>query len=226
MRGELHRTLLILVIGAALAVTSGCARKLSETEVEMSQLVFGDSIDTDKVRVRAGIGVLPLPKTDPIPKDAPKRDARKLPKGVCDRVPQPDRKIEFPAGFVLWNQVFLKRDLYRDDMFEGWPESLPMPHALLMMHELVHVWQWQNRDRTGYTPGRSGAESLRKGDPYYWPGREAGAYLSYGFEAQAAMVEDYMCMTLFDPGNPRRDELAALVGPVLPVANLGAALGR
>ena len=42
MRGDLHRTLLILVIGAALAVTSGCARKLSETEVEMSQLVFGD----------------------------------------------------------------------------------------------------------------------------------------------------------------------------------------
>lgn len=217
----------ILVVGALVVLgTAGCARNLSDTEVEMSRLVFGDSLDTDKVRVRAGIGVLPLPKAKPTPKDAPKQDARKLPKGVCDRVPQPDRKIEFPAGFVLWNQVFLKRDLYRDDMFEGWPKSLPMPHAVLMMHEFVHVWQWQNRDRTGYTPGRSGAESLRPGDPYYWPGREAGAYLSYGFEAQAAMVEDYMCMTLFDPTNPRRADLAALIGPVLPVTRLGEALGR
>ncbi|MCK8464216.1 hypothetical protein MUY35_10175 [Aliiroseovarius sp. S1339] len=217
---------MVIILAAAVATMSGCARKLSTTEVELSRIVFGESLDTDKVRVRAGIGVLPLPKADPIPADAPKRDARKLPKGVCDRVPQLDRKIEFPAGFVLWNQVFLKRNLYRDDMFEGWPESLPIPHALLMMHELVHVWQWQNRDRTGYTPGQSGAESLRKGDPYYWPGREAGAYLSYGFEAQAAMVEDYMCMTLFDPTNPRRADLATLISPVLPVNRLGAALQR
>lgn len=217
-----------MVFAATLAVivTSACSRALSPTEVELSQTVFGDSLDTEKVRIRAGVGLLPLPKADPIPADAPKQDARKLPKGVCDRVPNPNRKIEFPAGFVLWNQIFLKRDFYRDDMFEGWPNSLPMPHALLMMHELVHVWQWQNRDRTGYTPGRSGAEALRKGDPYYWPGREAGAYLSYGFEAQAAMVEDYMCMTLFDPRNSRRVELEALISPVIPVERLGKALGR
>ncbi|MDE9451276.1 hypothetical protein J3R80_12445 [Aliiroseovarius sp. Z3] len=212
---------LLVALGVA-----GCARKLSDTEVHMSRLVFGDSLDTERVRVRAGIGVLPLPKSDPIPAGAAKQNARKLPKGICDRVPQPDRKIEFPAGFVLWNQVFLKRDLYRDDMFEGWPESLPMPQALLMMHELVHVWQWQNRGRTGYSPFKSGAESLRPGDPYYWPAREAGAYLSYGFEAQAAMVEDYMCMTLFDPANPRRKEIEALIAPVIPVNRLADALNR
>lgn len=214
----------------ALVCLTACSRPLSDTEVEMSHIVFGDSLDTEKVRVRAGIGVLPLPPPKPpavpAPDAAPDAAPRKLPKGVCDRVPQPNRKIAFPAGFVLWNQVFLKRDFYRDDMFEGWPERLPMPQALLMMHELVHVWQWQNRDRTGYTPGRSGAESLRKGDPYYWPGREAGAYLSYNFEGQAAMVEDYMCMTLFDPDHPRRAELEALITPVLPVDRLGHVLGR
>ncbi|WP_371168416.1 hypothetical protein [Aliiroseovarius sp. 2305UL8-7] len=209
-----------------LILLSACARPLSDTEVEMSRLLFGDTLDTDKVRVRAGIGVLPLPQPKPDAKAAPKPQARKLPKGICHRVPQPNRKIQFPAGLVLWNQVFLKRDFYRADMFEGWPESLPMPQALLMAHELVHVWQWQNRARTGYTPWRSGAESLRKGDPYYWPAREPGAYLSYNFEAQAAMVEDYMCMTLFDPTNPRRAELEALIGPVLPVANLGKVSGR
>ena len=226
MRGGLHRISLIAAVVVGVAATTGCARKLSPTEVEMSRIVFGDSLDTNKVRVRAGIGVLPLPRAKAEAKIAPKPQARKLPKGVCDRVPQPNRKIEFPAGFVLWNQIYLSRKLYRDDMFEGWPKSLPMPQALLMLHELVHVWQWQNRDRTGYTPGRSGAESLRKGDPYYWQGRKAGEYLSFNFEAQAAMVEDYMCMTLFDPTNPRRAELEGLIGPVLPVSELGKALGR
>lgn len=24
---------------------------------------------------------------------------------------------------------------------------------MLFAHEMTHVWQWQNRDRTGYTPG-------------------------------------------------------------------------
>jgi len=203
-----------------------CARPLSETEVEMSKIVFGDSLATEKIRVRAGVGALPLPKTEPMPQYGPRRAAQKLPEGVCDRVAQPNRKLSFPAGFVLWNQVFLSHKFYRDDMFEGWPESVPMPHALLMLHELVHVWQWQTRARTGYTPSRSGAESLQPGDPYYWPGRKRGAYLSYNFEAQAAMVEDYMCMTLFDPTNPKRAELRALIEPVIPVSGLDAALNR
>lgn len=192
----------------------------------MSRTMFGDSLDTDKVRVRAGIGILPLPNPEPVTQDTPKLAPRDIPETVCDRVAQPDRKWTFPAGFVLWNQVFLKRDYYRDDMFEGWPESLPMPHALLMAHELVHVWQWQNRARTGYTPFKSGAESFQPGDPYYWPGREAGAYLSYNFEAQAALVEDYMCMTLFVPNHPRRKEVEALITPVIPVDQLAQALKR
>ena len=210
----------------ALVCLSACSRPLSENEVQMSQTLFGDTLDTSKVRVRAGVGALPLPNPDPIPEDVAKAAPRDIPKTVCDRVPQPDQKWTYPAGFVLWNQIYLKREFYRDDMFDGWPESLPMPHALLMAHELVHVWQWQNRDRTGYTPFKSGAESFQPGDPYYWPGREPGAYLSYNFEAQAALVEDYMCMTLFVPDHPRRKELEALIAPVIPVGQLADALGR
>ncbi|MCK0169484.1 hypothetical protein MWU53_00265 [Aliiroseovarius sp. S1123] len=210
----------------ALVSLAACSRPLSENEVQMSQTLFGDTLDTSKVRVRTGIGLLPLPRPKPIPEDAPKAAPRDIPKTVCDRVPQPDREWEFPPGFALWNQIYLKRALYRDDMFAGWPKSLPMPHALIMAHELVHVWQWQNRDRTGYTPTKSGAESFQPGDPYYWPGREAGAFLSYNFEAQAALVEDYMCMTLFVPDHPRRKEIEALITPVIPVDQLSDALGR
>ncbi len=186
----------------ALVSLAACSRPLSENEVQMSQTLFGDTLDTSKVRVRTGIGLLPLPSPSRFPTTHQRprpATSRKLSAIVC---PSRTGNGEFPPGFALWNQIYLKRALYRDDMFAGWPKSLPMPHALLMAHELVHVWQWQNRDRTGYTPTKSGAESFQPGDPYYWPGREAGAFLSYNFEAQAALVEDYMCMTLFVPDHP------------------------
>ncbi|MEJ1991329.1 MAG: hypothetical protein P8X50_06305 [Maritimibacter sp.] len=42
-------------------------------------------------------------------------------------------------------------------------------------------------------------------------------FLSYGYEQQAAMVQDFTCYALFDRQSPRLDELATLLRPVLPV---------
>lgn len=226
MRGAHRKGIRATLLTVLLVGSVACSRPLSDTEVEMSRTLFGNTLDPRKVRVRAGIGVLSPPQPKSIPRIGPEVVAYDLPDTICDRVADPDRKWTYPAGFVLWNQVFLKRDFYRDDMFEGWPDNLPMPQALLMAHELVHVWQWQNRALTGYTPGRSGAESFQPGDPYYWPGREADVFLSYNFEAQAALVEDYMCMTLFVPHHPRRKELEALITPAIPVNGLSDALER
>lgn len=207
-----------------LVVLSGCARPLTQNEREIAAAVFGDSFDPDPVRVRLGVGLAPLPKraisdgraarnppAPPLPKDWHPPDT------ICDRVAEPDRGWQFPAGFVLGNQIFLARDFYRPDMFAGWPDRLPIGQSLLMAHELMHVWQFQNRARTGYSTLRSGAESLMAGDPYYWPGKGQSALLAFNFEAQAAIVEDYLCYTFLLPDHPRRAELAALIGPVLPV---------
>ncbi|MCI2399374.1 hypothetical protein [Aliiroseovarius subalbicans] len=210
----------------ALFLVAGCARGLAPGEEDFAKALFGDSLNTDRIIVQAGIGVVPLPrdKTPNVDADAP--PPRKPPKGMCKRVPSPRLGWQYPAGFVLWNEVYLKSDFYRSDMMEGWPNSVLLPHALLMAHELVHVWQWQNRARTDYTPSTSGAESVGNRDPYFYEADPTRTFLSYGFEQQAAMIEDYVCYRLFEPNAPRRRELYELINPVLPLGNFEAALAR
>ena len=99
------------------------------------------------------------------------------------------------------------------------------PQALVFAHELTHIWQWQNRARTGYTPFRAAAESLRLVDPYFAPPGEA-PFLSFGYEQQAAIVEDFICFTFANPDHPRRAELREILAPVFPVDAFEAALGR
>ncbi len=182
--------------------------------------------------VQTGVGLTPLPKDPPPAVDdtAPPPPPRHVPEGICTRVPSPrEGGFQWPAGLVLWNQVFLKRDFYREDMMEGWPpQAVPLPQALLMAHELVHVWQWQNRARTDYDPASSGSESVRSLDPYWYVPEADRAFLTYGFEQQAAMIEDYVCYTMFAPPHapPRRAELRALINPVLPLDSFDARLGR
>ena len=49
---------------------------------------------------------------------------------------------------------------------------------------------------------------------------------SFGYEQQAAIVEDFVCFTVANPDHPRRAELRALLEPVLPVADFEAAVAR
>jgi len=203
---------------AALLLLSACARPLTPNEDAFAEALFGDSLDREAVTVRAGIGVLPLPRPRPAP-DTPS-EARKVPDGFCKRVPSPSKGPRWPAAFVLWDDVFFSYKFYRTDTFAGWPDSVPLPQFLIMSHELVHVWQWQNRDRTGYRPSRSAAEAGIGVDPYYWQDEAAQEFLSYGFEQQAAMIEDYVCYRLFEPDAPRVEELYQIIDPVLPLDGL------
>lgn len=222
-----------LVLGGAIA---GCSRPLTTNEREVAKAVFGDSFDPDPVRVHMGIGLTPLPSRAPSDGKAARRAAARaasdgatektssksvrqaIPDDACDRVAVPNRGWRPPAGFALGNQLFLAREAYRPDMFAGWPVALPIGQSLLMAHEMVHVWQYQNRDITGYTPLKSGAESFRPDDPYFWADKGQSALLAFNYEAQATIIEDYLCYTFLLPDHPKRAELAALIGPILPVA--------
>ena len=39
---------------------------------------------------------------------------------------------------------------------------------MLFAHEMTHVWQWQNRQATGYSPLRAAREHDFKADPYLY----------------------------------------------------------
>lgn len=200
----------------ALLAVSACARPLTPTETMVAKSLFGPSLDTSRVTVTAGIGALPLPQ--------PRRaagpgmsEAREAPDDICVRKRSTRRHWTWPAAFVLREEVFFSYDFYLADTFAGFPESVPYPTALIMAHELVHVWQWQNRAETGYTVQGSAGETLESVDPYWFTVDRNAEFLKYGYEQQGAIVQDFVCYALFDAEDPELDELAALLRPVLPV---------
>ena len=77
---------------------------------------------------------------------------------------------------------------------------------------------------TGYSPARALAESLELADPYFSQGE--GAFYSFGYEQQAAILEDYICFAFANPDHPRRDELRDILAPVFPLDRFDAALRR
>ena len=172
------------------------------------------------MRVSHGIGLIPPPKMIPA-------SVRKL-RGTdqaCVRTPQP-RDAQPAQAFALRNGVFFSSALYSGDMALTWPRGLRFPQALIFAHEVTHVWQWQNRAATGYSPWRAIRESLRFADPYFSASGEAPAFFQFGFEQQAAIIEDFVCFTVANPNHPRRRELRALLAPILPVAAFEAAILR
>ncbi len=211
----------ILLLAACLVCLSACSRPLTNGERAFAADVIGDSLDVDKVRIAAGFGLKPPPATP----NSPARGKRTTIAGVCDRVPQGPR-TEPPPAFALWNRIHIAQKYYRDDSASGWPRRVLVPQSLIMAHELVHVWQWQNRARTGYSPVRAVLESVLNLDPYYYAPGEGDTFLGFGYEQQGALVEDYFCYALLDPENPRRTELRALLAPHFPLGRLDAALAR
>jgi hypothetical protein len=95
---------------------------------------------------------------------------------------------------------------------------------MLLAHELTHVWQWQHRDRTGYHPFRAAAEHVRSDDPYLFEEQTAD-FLSFGFEQQGAIMEEYVCCAVLDPAAPRTARLRAMLAEEIPMGDLDAALG-
>lgn len=207
-----------LIAVPALLLVAACSRPLTPAEEDFANDLFGPSLDTSKVRVKHGIGITPLYRT--VPAEVTLVEGTDE---ACLRTPQP-RGAQPPQAFALGNRVHFETGLYSSDMVIRWPDSLRIPQALVFAHELTHVWQWQNRARTGYTPFRAVAESLRLADPYYSQGD--AAFLAFGYEQQAAIVEDYVCFAFANPDHPRRQELREIIDPVLPLDRLDAALAR
>jgi len=210
----------MLIILTVLAACSG--RPLAPGEVAFAQDLFGDDLDVDKIRLSAGFGVGTRPATKPLP---PRQSAIAQRPGICDRV-TPTGPTGPPPAWTLYQNVHFAREFYREDVLPGWPEQLLLPHSLLMAHELVHVWQWQNRGRTGYRPAKAGLESFLNLDPYFYVPDEGGNFLEYGFEQQAALLEDYLCYGMFDQKNPRRAKLRAILAPHFQVDRIDEVLAQ
>ena len=206
---------------ALIVLLAGCSRALTPTEEQFANDLFGPSLDTSQVRIAQGLGITPLYRTVPAAEATVVTGTDK----ACVRTPSPTRSDNPPQAFAFKNRLHFDTGLYSSDMTLVWPTYLRFPHAIILAHELTHAWQWQNREKTGYTPWRAARESLLKVDPYFSDPNDAPTFLLFGFEQQAAIVEDYVCFAVANPNHPRRTELREILQPVLPMDRFDAAIG-
>jgi hypothetical protein len=206
----------VLVAGlvACLSLT-GCGRPLTENERAFAATITGDALNVEKVRLVRGA---------PVAAVTFQRKAR--PRVTCRERILPPAKTEIvtakPAAVALFNRVFFTRDWYIDDFLRKYPDTLILTDAMLLAHELTHVWQWQHRKLTGYTPWRAAAEQIKSDDPYLFDLDTSTRFLDFGYEQQGTIVEEYVCCRALEPAAARTKRLHDLLSAVMPVRPLPA----
>ncbi|MFN3953132.1 MAG: hypothetical protein ACK4LQ_01675 [Pararhodobacter sp.] len=195
----------------------GCGRELAPGERALAQGLFGETLDIAPVRVVENGLVGVVSRTYPT-----------RPRTTCrERILPPDDSPTFTAraaGMVLWNHIHIRPDIMRADYARNPDGSMGLVAAMFIAHEMTHVWQWQNRHLTGYSPMRGGAEHFQGADPYLFDAEaEAQAdarFLDYGYEQQASLVEEYICCRVLDPHGARTGRLERLLSQVMPASAL------
>ena len=215
----------LVTLVALCCALAACTRPLTQNERRFAADVVGPTLDADKARIARGFAPLPEAPAVPDTSDLYPVNVENRIEGLCDRA-APEPRSGPPPGWTLWNGVHMSREFYRADLAAEWPRAARFPQALVLAHELVHVWQWQHRRVTGYRPARAALENMLNMDPYFYTPNGDATFLKFGFEQQAALMEDYVCYALYDPAAPRRAELRPLLAPYFPIGRLDAALAR
>ncbi|SDW64437.1 hypothetical protein SAMN05444358_1011394 [Ruegeria halocynthiae] len=190
-----------------------CGRPLTDHERTFASRIHGETLNLDRVRLVEGAPVAAITYT---------RKTR--PRIACRERILPPVKEETvtgkPAGVALFNRVYFTKDWYLDDYMSQYPEQMNLIAAMLLAHELTHVWQWQNRRTTGYHPLRAAAEHGRTDDPYLFDIETSPDLLAYGYEQQGAIVEEYVCCRALDPEAPRTKRLHDMLSAHFDVSKL------
>ncbi|RDD65888.1 hypothetical protein DU478_13315 [Thalassococcus profundi] len=192
---------------------AACGRSLTGDEIAFAHALGGGEIDTARVRLVGDNPGGAITYTRPI-----------RPRLTCsERIWPPSRGERVrvaPGGTVLFNTVMVRPDLFRDDFLEGYPDRVDLVDLMFFAHELTHVWQWQNRRKTGYHPLRALSEHSRSDDPYLFDPDSAARFEDFGYEQQGAIVEEYVCCHLLDPQAPRTTRLRDMIAQSMPLQRI------
>ncbi|HAV07422.1 MAG TPA: hypothetical protein DEF12_13050 [Rhodobacteraceae bacterium] len=209
----MRRVIVCLLIW--LGVT-GCARPLSDNERAFLAGLHGPSFAQTSTRLSGNLAVTPY------------LNSRKpRPRVTCvERVYPPvteGRVWVAPAAMAGFHTVWFRRDIYRKDFLAGWPDAMDLDRAMLFAHEMTHIWQWQERARTGYSPLKGALEHVTSDDPYLFDPETQAEFLAFGYEQQASIVEEFVCCRALAPDAPRTHRLRAMLAQVMDVPPLGSA---
>ncbi len=194
-------------------ILAACGRPLTPSEAAFARDIHGTEIDTSRVRLFNGALVGNVTHKRP-----------KRPRLACRERLSPEPQTEFittaPSSVVIHNKVFFARSWYQPDFMRGYPDQLNLGNAMLLAHEITHVWQWQNRRATGYSPLRAITEHQGSNDPYLFDISTDADLMDFGYEQQASIVEEYVCCATLDPDAPRTRRLADMLRGAFPLGQL------
>ncbi len=176
--------------------------------------IHGDSLDYDRLRIHEGAPLRAVTFRRP---QRPRTTCRER---ILPPRPAGELVTASPAAVALFNRIFFTREWYLPDYTPAYPETLPLVEAMLIAHEATHVWQWQNRKRTGYTPLKALLEHSASPDPYLFDPDTTAEFLSYGYEQQGTIVEEYVCCRALAPTAERTRRLHAMLAREMPVSPL------
>jgi len=196
-----------------LLLLASCGRPMTDTERAFIATIHGDTLNMDAVRLHDGA-----------PTRAVTFRRKPRPRTTCRELILPPATEAIvtskPAAVALYNRVLFDKDWYIDDYLPDYPDQIGLIAAMLFAHELTHVWQWQNRATTGYSPLRAASEHGGSADPYLFEINADRRFGDFGYEQQGSIVEEFVCCRALAPQAPRTQRLHALIAQVMPVAPL------
>lgn len=191
-----------------LSLVAACGRPLTGAESDLASRLFGETLDVSVVRIGAN-GLV----------GAQEHRFPMRPRTTCrERLSPPSDEAWLTgrtAGIALFNTVQVRRDVARPDFSRTPDGQMHLGAAMFLVHELTHVWQWQNRDVTGYSPWGVAREHEAGADPYLFDADANPRFLDYGYEQQASLVEEYVCCQALDPEGARTARLRRLLAQVM-----------
>jgi hypothetical protein len=202
---------LLLIV---LLFLTACGRPLTPSEQAFAQTIHGPTLNYSSVRLHDGA-----------PTRAVTFRRKPRPRTTCRELifpPNPPEETEVtskPAAVALFNTVLFDKDWFLDDYLPDYPDRIGLVAAMLLSHELTHVWQWQNRKLTGYSPLKAASEHSASDDPYLFE-LENRKFLDFAYEQQGSIVEEFVCCRALQPQGGRTKRLYSLIRQVMPVAPL------
>lgn len=194
----------------AFLLLTACARMVTDTEQVLIDEIMGETLITRDVRLLEAGFIGMTTRTYPV-----------RPQVTCrSRIGAPPSGPTFDtrtAGAVAWTHVLTNPDWTLDDYVPDYPEAFNLVAAMYFAHEMVHIWQWQNRAVTGYSPFRGLAEHKPGVDPYLLDPDDEIDFLTLGYEQQAVLVEEFICCRTLAPDAPRTERLYQALSAVMPV---------
>lgn len=197
----------------ALLVLAACGRPLSPQEAGFVRAFMGGSVDIGQVRLHGDLAPS-QPYAVPV-----------RPRLTCqERLYPPPRGETFlstPGGMTLWTDIYLRPDLFSENYLHGLEEgTFTLTSLMLFAHEMIHVWQWQNRALTGYSPVKAMLEHVGRADPYLFDAGTQADFLDYAYEQQGSIFEEYLCCRTLAPEAARTKRLHDMLSRYFPLPAL------